>query len=77
MVGQVSNWAVLAIIACLSRLTGKTLLPEPAEYQEILHRLAERGVVDGVEGTVRATEVGHELGRAKPLIAALWRWVGE
>jgi len=75
VVGQVSNWAVLAIIACLGQLTGRRLLPEPAEYQELLDQLAQGGVRDGVRKLVQATEDGFELGRGSAIVANLRLWL--
>ena len=75
VVGQVSNWAVLAIVACLARITGKPLLPEPEEYQELLLRLAQGGVVDGVRKVAEPTEDGFEFGRGPVILADLRRWL--
>jgi hypothetical protein len=74
VVGQVSNWAVLAIVACLSRLTGRNLLPDPEEHQGVLERLAGGGVCDGVTRRAEPTEDGQDPGRALPLLEALTQW---
>lgn len=75
VVGQVSNWGVLAIVACLSQLTGRRLLPQPEEYQELLEQLAQGGVLDGVRKLVQPTEDGFEPGRGAKVIASLQHWL--
>lgn len=77
VVGQVSNWAVLAIVACLARLTGRPLLPSPEEYEALLERLAAGGVMDGVRKTVQATEDGFEPRRGATIVASLERWLDQ
>lgn len=75
VVGQVSNWGALAIVACLALLTGRRLLPEPNEYQELLAQLARGGAMDGVSKIVQATEDGFDLGRGSTIITGLQRWL--
>ncbi len=75
VVGQVSNWAALAIVACLAQLTGRGLLPEPSEYQELLEQLARGGAMDGVSKIVQATEDGFEAHRGSMTLASLQRWL--
>jgi len=75
VVGQVSNWAVLAVVAALGRVTDRDLLPLPDDYQALLEALAANGVVDGVRRVAEPTEDGFELGRARAILVALRRWL--
>lgn len=48
IVATVSNWGALGLIAALSRLLNKNLLPNISEYEHILKRMVSLGAVDGV-----------------------------
>jgi hypothetical protein len=76
VVGQVSNWAVLAIVAGIVQLTGKDLLPPPEQYQELLDQLAGNGVLDGIKRSAQPTEDGFDFGRGPSVITSLQRWLG-
>ena len=75
VVGQVSNWAVLALVAALSRLIAINLLPDPAQYQAMLDVLAYKGVVDGVSGKPSATEDGFDHGEGPRILERLHAWL--
>ncbi len=75
VVGQVSNWATLAVVAALARKTGMDLLPTPAAYQDLLEGLVRCGALDGVRRVAEPTEDGFELGRGMAVVDELRRWV--
>jgi hypothetical protein len=74
VLGQVSNWAALAVLAALSRQTGTALLPSATAYQTLLEQLAARGVVDGVARIARPTEDDWPCGYGMRVVDVLTRW---
>jgi hypothetical protein len=74
VVGQVSNWAALAVVASLGRTRGRDLLPGADDYARLIAGLAGRGVVDGVTGTASASEDGFDLDVSRDVIASLQAW---
>jgi len=50
VIGATSNWAVYGLIAQLSILTGKQLLPSWAETDRLLRHMVTLGAVDGFSG---------------------------
>jgi D-glutamate cyclase-like protein len=77
VVGQVSNWATLALVASLARATQKDLLPSADLYRSLLEDLAKNGVVDGVRGVAEPTEDGFDVGWSRAILQELHRWTSE
>lgn len=75
VVGQVSNWAALAVVASLARTSGRALLPSAEAYQALLEALAAGGVIDGVSRTPTPTEDGSPLYAGMSVVRALAAWV--
>lgn len=74
VVGQVSNWAALAVVAALSREMGRDLLPSSDEYHGLLVQLADRGIVDGVRRMAVPTEDGTSFGRGADIVRDVRGW---
>lgn len=74
IIATVSNWGAYGLAACLARLSGKKLLPQPDEVGDYLRRTVAMGSVDGfsgqpngrVDGFPMSTELGilRELQKA-------------
>ena len=45
-----SNWGGYGLVAAISKLKGKKLLPSVEEEQELLRQTVEIGAVDGMSG---------------------------
>ncbi len=75
VVGQVSNWAALAVVAALSVQTRSNLLPSPTDYQQLLADLASRGMVDGVTRAQQPTEDGFDSAKSGTVLRSLHTWV--
>lgn len=75
VVGQVSNWAAMAVVAVLARTTGRALLPTADAYQAMLETLAASGVIDGVSRAATPTEDGAPLHAGMDVVRALAAWV--
>jgi len=50
VIASVSNWGGYGLIAALSLLTGKNLLPSIQEEEDMIRRIVDAGAVDGVSG---------------------------
>ncbi|MBI4232865.1 MAG: DUF4392 domain-containing protein [Chloroflexi bacterium] len=48
VIASVSNWGCYGVIAALSHLTGRNLLPSPQAEGEVLRRAAQLGAVDSI-----------------------------
>jgi hypothetical protein len=61
VVAAVSNWGAYGLVAALSRLTGRMLLPTAHEHGELILRMASRGAVDGITGVRDGSVDGFSL----------------
>ena len=85
VIASVANWGAYGVLAALSRLTGRNLLPRPADESARIRRLVSLGAVDGVTGVADCTvdsftlpENMAVLDRLNALLAADGiRWEGE
>ena len=50
VVASVSNWGGYGLVAALSRLAGRNLLPTAQHETQMIHRMVEIGIVDGTTG---------------------------
>jgi hypothetical protein len=50
LLASISNWGGYGLVAALSKLTGKNLLPAVDWEKEIIRKIIEKGAVDGVSG---------------------------
>ena len=55
VIASVANWGAYGLVAALSRLAGRNLLPQPAEESACVRRLVSLGAVDGVTGAADCT----------------------
>ena len=55
VIASVANWGAYGVLAALSRLTGRNLLPRPADESACIRRLIALGAVDGVTGAADCT----------------------
>ena len=55
VIASVANWGAYGVLAALSRLTGRNLLPRPADESACIRRLVALGAVDGVTGAADCT----------------------
>ena len=55
VIASVANWGAYGVVAALSRLTGRNLLPRPADESACIRRLVSLGAVDGVTGVADCT----------------------
>ena len=50
IIASVSNWGAYGLIAALSLLVGKNLLPSGQEEEDLIREMVDAGAVDGVSG---------------------------
>ena len=55
VIASVANWGAYGVVAALSRLAGRNLLPQPADESACIRRLVALGAVDGVTGLADCT----------------------
>ena len=55
VIASVANWGAYGVVAALSRLAGRNLLPQPADESACIRRLVSLGAVDGVTGAADCT----------------------
>lgn len=73
VVAGVSNWGAYGLVAALSLLLGRDLLPSPEAAREHVARIVARGSVDGVTGRAEVTVDGLPIERSLDLLRALRR----
>ncbi len=61
VITSVSNWGGYGLLAALSRLAGKNLLPTVEHETKLLRRLVEIGAVDGTTGNAIPTVDGFSI----------------
>ena len=61
VIASVANWGAYGMLAALSRMTKRNLLPSVEEQRSIVEELVSLGAVDGTTGTRVATVDGHSL----------------
>ena len=50
VISSTSNWGGYGLVAALSRLVGRNLLPDPEEEADLIRMMVDMGAVDGVVG---------------------------
>ena len=55
VIASVANWGAYGVVAALSRLAGRNLLPRPVDESACIRRLVSLGAVDGVTGAADST----------------------
>ena len=76
IVASVSNWGGYGLVAALSRLTGRNLLPTAEHETKLIERLVEIGVVDGTTGEAVPTVDAFSPDENAQVLEQLHRWVG-
>ena len=77
VIASVSNWGGYGLVAALSRLAGKNLLPSVEHETRMVHRMIEIGVVDGTTGRAVPTVDDFSLEENGKVLEQLHGMVGE
>ena len=76
VIASVANWGAYGLLAALSRMMKRNLLPSVAEQRSIVEELGSLGAVDGTTGSPGATVDGHSLEVNGEVLHDLHRFVG-
>jgi len=74
---SVSNWGAYGLVAALSALAGRNLLPEAAGEEDLLRRLYDAGCYDGTCGQPVCGVDGFTLAENSSILAQLNKWLHE
>jgi hypothetical protein len=77
VITSVSNWGGYGLVAALSRLAGKNLLPTVDHETRLIKRMVEIGVVDGTTGEAIPTVDNFSLEVNSEVLEQLHRAVAE
>jgi len=77
IIASVSNWGGYGLVAALSRISGKNLLPSVESETAMLHGMIELGVVDGTTGDAVPTVDNFSAEENGALLARLHRVVAD
>jgi hypothetical protein len=75
VIASVSNWGAWGMIAALSRLSGRVLLPTAAEARAQLERTLDLGAVDGVSGRRTLTVDGFPAEENERVLGEMHAWL--
>lgn len=74
---SVSNWGAYGLVAGLSALAGRDLLPAPEEEESLLRRLFDAGCYDGTCGQPVCGVDGFSLAENSEILTRLSKWLHE
>jgi hypothetical protein len=77
IIASVSNWGGYGLVAALSRLMGRNLLPSVEEDEGLIRRMVEAGAVDGTSGENKYYVDNFTLEQNGKLLAQLHKLVAE
>jgi hypothetical protein len=77
VIASVSNWGAYGLVAALSRLVGRNLLPSLQWEKDVIREVVARGAVDGVSGQRRPEVDGFDLEQNSWAIGQLHRVLAE
>lgn len=73
VIAGVANWGAYGVVAALSRLAGRNLLPKPDDESACIRRLVSLGAVDGVTGAADCTVDSFTLSENTAVLERLHR----
>jgi hypothetical protein len=77
VIASVSNWGGYGVVAGLSCLAGRNLLPSVEEDRRLIQRMVDTGAVDGTSGEGKYCVDGFSLEENAELLGRLHRLVQE
>jgi hypothetical protein len=75
VISSVSNWGAWGIIAAMSRLRGRNLLPSVRDAHDLTARAVELGAVDGTTGRRTESVDGFPLEENDRVLAEMHTWL--
>lgn len=77
IIASVSNWGGYGLVAAMSLLEGRNLLPSPEQEEDIIRAMVDRGAVDGVASAPVYGVDGFTLQENRRTLEALHRLLAE
>ena len=77
VIASVSNWGGYGLVAALSRLAGRNLLPTVEHETKLIRRMVEMGIVDGTTGDAAPTVDNFSIEENGAVLEQLHRAVGD
>ena len=77
IIASVSNWGGYGLVAAMSLLAGRNLLPSPEQEEDIIRAMVDRGAVDGVASAPVYGVDGFTLQENRRTLEALHRLLAE
>jgi hypothetical protein len=77
VIASVSNWGGYGLVAALSRIAGRNLLPTVEQETRLIHRLVDLGAVDGTTGERKYYVDGFTTQQNGELLSRLHRLLAE
>lgn len=77
IIASVSNWGGYGLVAALSLLAGRNLLPSPEQEEDVIRAMVDRGAVDGVASAPVYGVDGFTLQENRRTLEALHRLLAE
>ena len=71
VISSTSNWGGYGVVAALSRLAGRNLLPSPEAEETMIRQMVDLGAVDGVTGASRYSVDDMDLDEHSRTLALL------
>jgi hypothetical protein len=75
VIASVSNWGAWGLVATLSKLSGRNLLPGVDEARDLLRRTAGLGAVDGVTGRPNGSVDGFPPEENDRVLGEMHAWL--
>ncbi|HEY3383310.1 MAG TPA: glutamate cyclase domain-containing protein [Vicinamibacterales bacterium] len=75
VISSVSNWGAWGVVAAMSRLRGRNLLPTVDEAHDLLRRAVAMGAVDGVSRRNRESVDGFPIEENDRLLSEMHDWL--
>jgi hypothetical protein len=77
VIASVSNWGGYGLVAALSRIAGRNLLPTVEHETQLIHRMVDLGAVDGTTGERKYYVDGFTTEENGELLSRLHRLLAE
>ena len=74
VIASVSNWGGYGLVAAISRIVGRNLLPSPDDEDLMVQGMVAAGAVDGTTGDAVATVDNFSMEENGALLTRLHRW---
>ena len=75
IISSVSNWGCYGLLAALSKITNKNLLPTEEENSNLIIRMVDQGAVDGLIPKKQYSVDGFSIDENNKILLELRNWL--